>query len=61
MPSPSASAVRALAQHVSASAVRPDDYRDTGTESLDNQARVVVGKYSQVDLEHGQAPPDLPQ
>ena len=35
------------------------DYWQPGSESLRNQARVIVGKYSWVGLEHGQSPPDL--
>jgi hypothetical protein len=36
------------------------DYWNTGSESIKNQAAVIVGKYSQTDLEHGQHPPDVP-
>ncbi|MEV1286338.1 alpha/beta hydrolase [Micromonospora sp. NPDC049679] len=36
------------------------DYWNPGSESIENQARVIVGKYSRTGLEHGQAPPDLP-
>lgn len=33
------------------------DYWNNDTESLTNQARVVVGQYERVTLDHGQAPP----
>lgn len=35
------------------------DYWKPDSDSLRNQARVIVGKYSWVGLEHGQSPPDL--
>ncbi|MEV4641327.1 hypothetical protein AB0J80_28690 [Actinoplanes sp. NPDC049548] len=34
-------------------------YWDDNTESLKNQARVLVGEYRQVGLNHG-APPEIP-
>jgi hypothetical protein len=37
------------------------DYWNPGSDSIDNQARVVVGQYSRVGLEHGQLPPDIPR
>jgi hypothetical protein len=35
------------------------DYWNANTESIRNQARVIVGAYSDVGLNHGQRPPDL--
>ncbi|GAA2587496.1 alpha/beta hydrolase [Winogradskya consettensis] len=36
-------------------------YWDPGSDSLRNQAAIVSGAYSAVDLDHGQAPPDWPR
>jgi hypothetical protein len=36
------------------------DYWNPGSESIENQAFVVVGQYSRTGLQHGQSPPDLP-
>lgn len=37
------------------------DYWKPESESLFNQAAIVVGRYSLVGREHGQTPPDLPR
>ncbi|WP_120673860.1 alpha/beta hydrolase [Micromonospora musae] len=36
------------------------DYWNSGSESINNQARIVVGEYSATTIDHGQRPPDLP-
>ncbi|WP_406066055.1 hypothetical protein [Micromonospora sp. NBC_00860] len=36
------------------------DYWNRGSESIINQARVIVGEYGSTTLDHGQRPPDLP-
>jgi hypothetical protein len=35
-------------------------YWTPGSQSLQNQAAVIVGRYSLAGLEHGQAPPNIP-
>jgi hypothetical protein len=35
-------------------------YWDEGSESLRNQARILVGDYQRTTLNHGQAPPEIP-
>jgi hypothetical protein len=35
-------------------------YWDKGSESLRNQARILIGDYQRTTLNHGQAPPEIP-
>ena len=36
------------------------DYWNPGSQSIQNQAAIVVGEYSKAGLQHGVAPPDIP-